>query len=38
MLENGEKEREMDMENFFIVMEVYMKVIGKMIKKRDMEL
>ena len=36
MLENGKKENVMDMENFFIVMGVYMKAIGKMIKKKDL--
>ena len=29
-------EKEMVMENFFIVMEVFMKDIGKIIKKKDM--
>ena len=37
MLENRKKENVMVSENFFIVMEVYLKVIGKMIKKKDLE-
>ena len=30
-------EKDKDMENFFIVMEVYMKDIGKIIKKKGLE-
>ena len=34
MSENGKKEWKMDMGNSFIVMEVFMKDFGKMIKKK----
>ena len=34
MLENGGMEKEMDMVCFIILMEVYMKVFGKIIKKK----
>ena len=37
MLDNGKTEKEMDMENFFIIMDVFMKDIGKIIKKMDLE-
>ena len=37
MLVNGKKGKEMDMENFIIVMEIYMKAIGKIILKKDLE-
>ena len=37
MLDNEKMGKEMAMENFFIVMETYMKAIGKIIKKKDLE-
>ena len=37
MLENGGMEKEMDMVYFIILMEVYMKVFGKIIKKKVLE-
>ena len=37
MLGNVKMEKEMVMENFFIIIDVYMKDSGKIIKKMDLE-
>ena len=37
ILVNGKMGKEMDMVNFFIVMEIFMKVIGKIIKRKALE-